>query len=48
MKSLLVQRVVSFGLAALLTVAMLGGIDRLAGLESVSPQWAAALTAPRA
>jgi hypothetical protein len=48
MKSLLVQRAASFGLATVLTFAILGGIDRLAGQQSMSAQWAAAVMAPRA
>jgi hypothetical protein len=40
-------RTVSFALALLLTLGMLGGIDRLASLADASPQWAAAVMAPR-
>jgi len=47
MKSLLIQRAVSLGLAALVTFGMLGSIDLLAGQEAASPLWAAAVMAPR-
>jgi uncharacterized protein HemY len=41
------QRVVSTVLALLVNVALLVGIDRLAGLPDASPQWAAAVLSPR-
>jgi hypothetical protein len=47
MKSLLIQRAASMSLAALVTLGMLGSIDLLAGQESASALWAAAVMAPR-
>lgn len=44
----LYQRAAALALASLLTAAMLAAIDRLAGLEDASPQWAAAVAAKRA
>jgi hypothetical protein len=43
MKSRLAERTVAFVLASLITAGMLGAIDQLAGLEDVSPTWAAAV-----
>lgn len=43
MKPTVAARAVSLVLASLITVAMLGAIDGLAGLEEVSPTWAAAV-----
>lgn len=40
MSSNLLHRSVSFCLAAVLTVAMLGAVDQLAQPEVAAPQWA--------
>lgn len=37
----LLERALSLGLAALITLAMLGGIDQLAQPDESAPQWAA-------
>ncbi len=42
----LLERALSLGLAALLTLAMLGGIDQLAQPDESAPQWAVR-SAPR-
>jgi hypothetical protein len=47
MKIRLLQRTLSFALAAVVTLGLFGGIDHLAGVEGVSGVWAAAVTAPR-
>jgi hypothetical protein len=36
----LIARAVSFGLAVIVTLGMLGGIDQLAQPEAGAPQWA--------
>lgn len=36
----LIARTVSFGLAVIVTLGMLGGIDRLAQPDAGAPQWA--------
>jgi len=36
----LIVRTVSFGLAVVVTLGMLGGIDRLAQPDEGAPQWA--------
>jgi len=41
------QRAVSLVLAAVINLALLGGIEFLAGQEEASPQWAAAVMADR-
>lgn len=43
MKPTVSQRAASLVLASLITALMLGAIDGLAGLEEVSPTWAAAV-----
>ena len=43
MKHRLAERAAAIVLAGLVTAGMLGAIDRLAGLEDVSPAWAAAV-----
>ena len=43
----LLERVLSLGLAAMLTLAMLGSIDHLAQPDESAPQWAQQTT-PRA
>jgi hypothetical protein len=48
MKTRLHTRIVSFLFAALLTSAMLGGIDGLASQGEASAAWAAAVLMPRA
>ena len=40
MSKLLIQRGLSLALSALLTVAMLGGIDHLSQREAPAPLWA--------
>jgi hypothetical protein len=47
MKIHILQRAVSLSLAALITLGLFGGIDHLAGSESASGVWAAAVLAPR-
>lgn len=47
MKIRLIQRTVSFTMAAVITLGLFGGIDHLAGAEGVNGVWAAAVTAPR-
>ena len=44
MKTHLAVRATALGLALVITLGMLGGIDGLATLEKINPQWAAALT----
>jgi hypothetical protein len=43
MKVRLAERAIALALASLVTAGMLGAIDGLAGLEDVSPAWAAAV-----
>ncbi|MDE2613619.1 MAG: hypothetical protein KGL78_09280 [Burkholderiales bacterium] len=47
MKTRPLHRAFALALAALVTLATLGGIDELASLPSASSQWADALVAPR-
>lgn len=47
MKIRLIQRTVSFALAAVVTLGLFGGIDHLAEVEATSGVWAAAATSAR-
>lgn len=47
MKPRLLQRTLSFALAAVITLGLFSGIDHLAGVEGVSGVWAAAAAARR-
>ncbi len=44
----LIQRTVSIALAAVLTLGMLGSIDKLSQPDAATPQWAQQANAPRA
>ena len=43
----LIARTVSFVLAAVLTLGILGGIDQLAQPDATAPQWATGTATPR-
>ena len=47
MKTSLTHRTTSLLMATLVTLALFGGIDHLAGVEEASGVWAAAVMAPR-
>ena len=47
MKIRLIQRTVSFALAAVVTLGLFGGIDHLAEVEASSGVWAAATATVR-
>lgn len=47
MKTNLIQRTTSLLMATLITLALFGGIDHLAGVEEASGVWAVAVMTPR-
>lgn len=47
MKTNLIHRSTSLLMATLITLALFGSIDHLAGIEEASGVWAAAVMAPR-